>query len=245
MALTGTDRGSGNNNVAGTSLVVTPVSNYAASSFAVLVGAYDNSGANGADPFSSIVDSVGNTWTSRQAALFDPGAASAGVTLRMFTSDMTVSTLTTANNITISFGANSTTAKAWVLHEITSNVVGATISYVQGNVGAGVTSAAPTITTASITIGNAVIGAGAAESANTWAGDADTTNGNWSTQQSNAAGTGAAGMSVTSQRKIVTASATQTYNPTLTSADCILAWIELTEILPSLDPMGAMGFFGI
>lgn len=229
MALSGADRGSGNNNVAGTSLVVTPTSNFAAKSFAILCVAYDNSGASGADPFSSISDSLGNVWTSQQAALFDPGAASAGVTLRIFTSEMNVGKLTTGNTITISFGANSTTAKAWTLNEATSSTANR-IAYVTGNVNVGATSATPTVTTSSITNGNMVVGAGAAESADTWAGDADATNGSWSVHQHNVAGTGATGMSITSQRKVVTAGATQTYNPTLTSADVILAWVEIREV---------------
>jgi hypothetical protein len=60
--------------------------------------------------------------------------------------------------------------------------------------------------------------------------DADTTNGSWSTQQSTAQGTTTNGIAVASQRKVVTATATQTYNVTLDNvADCILGWIQLTE----------------
>lgn len=233
MALTGTNRGSGNHNTAATSFTITPASNFAAGSHAVLCVAYDNSGASGADPFSSISDSVGNTWISRQAALYDPGAASAGATLRIFTSPMLTGALTTSNTITVNFGANSTTAKSWVLHEVTC-ATGSIVRYVTGNVNAGAGTGTPTVTTTSITNGNMVVGAGAAESASTWTQDGDTTNGSWSAQQANAAGTGTSGMSVTSQRKIVSASGTQTYNPTLTSADVILAWIELTEAVSTL-----------
>jgi hypothetical protein len=67
---------------------------------AVLCLAYDNSGASGADPYNSISDSLGNTWTSRQAALYDPGAASAGVALRIFTTNQSAGTLTTGSTVT-------------------------------------------------------------------------------------------------------------------------------------------------
>jgi hypothetical protein len=62
--------------------------------------------------------------------------------------------------------------------------------------------------------------------------DGDTTNGTWSTQQT-ATSTGdatATGLSIFSQRKIVTATATQTYNPTMgDSNDMCLGWIELNQ----------------
>lgn len=213
------------------------------SAWAILCLAYDNAGASGADPYSSISDSLGNTWTSRQAALYDPGAASAGVTLRIFTSDMAVRALGVGDTVTVSFGANSVASKAWCFQEALPGPWG-TMSYVTGGVSVGSASAAPTITTGSIAQNDVVIGAGAAESADTWVADADTTNGNWSAKQSFGAGSGATGMSVVAQRKVVTAAGAQTFNPTLTSADCILAWIQLHETIavgvPSLIvPVGA------
>lgn len=236
MALTGTDRGANNNNVAGTSVTITPGSNFAAGSVAVLCLAYDNSGASGADPFSSITDSVGNTWYTIRRALYDPGAASAGVTLGMFFSYQGVATLTTANTITVSFGS-STTAKAWALHEVLCAT--GYIEILDGNANtAGSATGTPTVTTATVPNGAILIAAAAAESANTFTGDSDTTNGNWSTHQSSAAGTGTSGMSISSQRKVVTATATQTYNPTLTSADCILSWCIFIESHKGLSVMG-------
>jgi hypothetical protein len=75
-----------------------------------------------------------------------------------------------------------------------------------------------------------VIGGGAAEATLAWTGDADTTNGSWTNEQEIGNGTGTSGAAVTSQAKVVTATATQTYNPTLTSADQIIGWIEVTEV---------------
>jgi hypothetical protein len=53
-------------------------------------------------------------------------------------------------------------------------------------------------------------------------------------------------MAITTQGKVVNATATQTYNPTLTSADCILAWIAVEEVaaFTPADPMGMAGYFG-
>lgn len=247
MAITGASRGQNSNNTAGTSFTFQPASNFAANSWAVLVMAYDNAGSAGADPFSSITDSLGNTWTSRIRALYDPGAASAGATLAIVSTDMSVGTLTTAAFITASF-TNNTTAKAWALHEIIPTDSTKRINFVTSNNATGSSTATPTVTTvSSITNGNMIIGGGAAESTNLWVGDADTTNGTWSTHQSASVGTGTSGMAVTTQRKVVTATATQTYNPTKTATDGILAWAEFTEIdaFTPVDPVGMFGFFGI
>lgn len=227
--ITGTDRGSGNNNTGSGSLSITPTSNFTANSFGVLCVAVDNSGAAGSNTISPATasDTVGNTWTRRQNNLFDNGAASAGVEIAIYTAP--ISSLTTGGTITVTWTSTSPTAKAWTLIEFTPSA-GKLINYVTGAIGTGSTTGTPTITSGSITSGDVIIGMGGAESADTWTGDADSSNGSWSTHQHNAAGTGATGMSITSQQKIVTGTATQTYNPTLTSADVILGWIQLTEV---------------
>lgn len=229
-AFTRTARGSGNHNTGATTLVITPASNFTANSFGVLCVAVDNAGASGSTAIApaTVTDSASNVWTLRQSSIYDPGAASAGVETAIYTAP--VATLTTGGNITITWGGStSPVAKAWTLDEFTV-AAGKVAQFVTSGVGTGAASGTPTVTTGSITNADAVIGAGGAESANTWAGDADTTNGSWSTHQSNAAGTGNSGMSITSQTKIVTATATQTYNPTLTSADQILAWVQIREV---------------
>lgn len=244
MALTATNRGSGGNNTAATSLAISPGTNLTAGAFAILAVAYDNSGNQGSDPYASISDSVGNTWTSRVNSLNDPGAASAGAALRIFTS--TVSTLTTANTITVSFGANNTTAKAWTLIEVTSNATNGSVVYVTGAqaTGSGTTQ---TITTSSIAINDLVFGALGQEGNGTRTGDADTLNGSWSTAQSAGFGTTTGGHEIISQYKIVTAAGTQTYNPTATPlGDWAIAWVSVSEVISdSFDPFGQMGFFGL
>src|SRR3990167_3374082 len=127
MALTVINRGSGANKNAGTSYAFSPASNFAASSLAVLVIACDNAGTNGADPITGVTDDGGNTWTQRQAALNDPGAASAGAVCHIWTAP--VVSLTTSVVITVAFGSVSVTAKAYTLTQI-----GPAASYVTGGV---------------------------------------------------------------------------------------------------------------
>src|SRR6185369_4406266 len=209
-ALTATARGTGGNNTGATSVTVTPQSNLAAGSMGVIMIALDNAGTAGSATVcaASMTDSVNNAWTRQQNGLFDNGAASAGVEIAFYTAKLTTA-FTTADNVVVSFGSTSVTAKAWALWEI-APAAGKTVSYITGAIGTGSTTGTPTITTGTITNGDAVIGGGGAESADTWAGDADTTNGSWSTHQHTAFGSGTTGMSVTSQVKVVSADATQT-----------------------------------
>lgn len=245
MALSETIRGSGNNTTSATSVQILPASVFAAGSTAILVLGYDNSGSGGIDPFASITDAHGNPWESVVNALYDPGAASAGVTLRIFLGRITTS-LGIADAITVNF-STATVAKAWVLREVITNTANATIGVVSNGVSTGAATATPSVTTGPIaTVGDMVIGAGASESASTWVGDADTTGGSWTAQTTAAAGTGTSGIAVTTQSKVVNAVGSQTYNPTLTAADRILAWVQLTEVVGgSYDPFGRFGFFGM
>lgn len=241
MALSAANRGVSGNATAATSITITPASNFTAGALAILCVAYDNSANQGLDPYSSISDSVGNTWTPRVNILNDPGNANAGSALRIFTSLIT--TLTTANTITVSFGS-STTAKAWTLTEVTA-ATGFVPSYVTGT-GAIFTSATPTITSGTINNGDLILGVVGREANGTRTGDADTTNGTWSTAQQTGFGTTTAGQEIISQYKIVNATGTQTYNPTFsTSADGNIAWIQILEAGLSFDPMGMLGFFGM
>jgi hypothetical protein len=243
MALSSTPRGTGGNNSTGTTVTVTPGSNFAVWSMGVLVIALDNAGSGGSVPAApaTVVDSVGNTWTRRQNPIYDPNSASAGVELAFYTSLLT-NRFTTANSLVITWDAGvSVAAKAWALWEVTA-AADKMASYITGAAGTGAASGTPTVTTSSLTNGDMVIGGGGAESADTWAGDADTTNGSWATHQHAGFGTGTNGMSLTTQTKVVSATATQTYNPTLTSADQILGWISLREV--TLPRGNFFAFFG-
>ena len=230
MAITGTDRGTAYINTSATTGTFSPASNFAAGSLAVCCIALNNTNTNG-DAYSTftLTDTLGNTWTRRISPLYDPAAANAGVEGAIFTSPMNGGTLATGTVLTITTNV-ATTRRAVTLMEIVPTA-GSTISYVDGAVGTGSNTFTPTITTSSITSGNILIAA----CFNEWdtaptTQDADTTNGSWSTAQSNGGGTTAAGMWVSSQRKVVTATATQTYNLTLDdTTDVILGWIQLTE----------------
>ena len=243
MALTGISRGTGGNNTAATSLTITPAANFAAGSMAILALAYDNAGAQGADPFSSITDNTGNTWTLRTSGLNDPGAASAGCAARIYT--CSVVSLGTGTTVTVSFGAISVTAKAWTLTEVT-----AAVNFAPSFVIAGNSTNSGTIITLGITTGanNFFLACLGAEGSSTITAANDSLNGAWSTQQTTGFGTTTAGIHISSQYKITTGSQAN-YNPTLgTSEDWVAVYMEVTEVSTlstSFDPMGQMGFFGI
>jgi hypothetical protein len=223
MALGGTARGTGSNTTAGLSFTLSPSANFTAGNWAVLALAVDNADTSGtAHSTFTVTDSIGNTWTRRNSTLYDPGAANAGTEGASFTCAQNVGALQTGTVITVTFDA-STAVKTWTLTEVTKTA-GATIQFVAS--------------------GNLVFGFVFNEygTAQTPTGDADTTNGSWSTLQTAEAGTTAAGQSVLTQWKTVTATATQTYNPTLgTSSDCIAAWMVLTEVTVTDFPHTASG----
>lgn len=228
MALSGTQRGTGSDTVSSTTATVTPSGNLAASSWAVLVIACDNSETNGvAHTTFTVTDTKSNTWTRRISPLQDPGSASQGVEGAIFTTAQNGGALTTGDTITITWGVN-TTANTAVLWEVTTS---GTISYVTGGVGSGSSTTTPTVTTGSITSGDMVIGGLFVESGTAVVtGDSDTSNGNWSAAHNIQAGSGTTGMLTSSQYKTTTGTATQTYNPTLDiAADCIAGYIVLTE----------------
>lgn len=239
-AITGTDRGTGTDNTSALTFTVTPASNFSSGTLAVLVISADNSDTNGtAHSTFAVTDSHGNTWTRRFSLVLDPAGASAGCEGAVFTTTQTAGTLTTGSTITVTFDAAST-AECWSLMEITPTA-GHAITYVtNGNSGA-FTNTAPTVDTGSITSGNMVIGCLFNEqgTGQTVAEDGDSTNGSWSTQQTAEIGSAATGMTVASQRKVVTGTATQTYNPTLgTASDSFVGWVQFSETPTSIiDPL--------
>lgn len=234
MTLTGTDRGTGTHNTSALTFTLSPASNFTAGAMAVLCVAVDNADSSGAAHSTfTVTDTLSNTWTRRASPLYDPGAAAAGVEGAFFETMQNGGTLQTGTVITVTFDA-ATVAKAWTLMEVTGSV--GTPTFVTSGVGTGSATTTPTVTTGSITSGDMVIGGLFNEqgTGQTVTGDSDATNGSWSAQQTAEVGTTAAGMTVSSQRKVVTATATQTFNPTLgVSSDVILAWISITEQLPS------------
>ena len=232
MALTGTDRGTGTNNSSATTFTLSPASNFTAGSIAVIAIAADNAHSGGTQYTTwTVTDTLGNTWTRRQTALIDPGAANAGHVGAFFDTVMDGGVLQTSTTITVTFDTAST-AETWTLMEVIG-ASGTTPTFVTSGTGtSGTGTTSPTITTGSIRSGDMVIGglfleAGTTE---TITQDGDSTNGSWSTQQTAEIGSTTSGSNIATQRKVVTATATQTYNPTLGIAgDLCLAWVQYRE----------------
>ena len=234
MALTGTDRGAGFHATAATQVTPKPTSNYTPGTLAVLLIAYDNAGSAGADPYVSVSDPAGNIWTSRQNALTDPGAASAGIAMRAFTAY--IWQLTTADGPQINFGGATPAAKAWAFHEI-AGAAGSTAEYVTGGVANVAATANPTITTGTINIGDFTVAGMGSESTDAITPDSDTSNGSWTTHMTASAGlTTQSNIQITSQRKLqATANSTQTFNQTIVANDYCSIWVQVREVaIPTL-----------
>lgn len=227
MALTATDRGTSFGESSATTFAVSPSSNFTAGTLVLFAVSYDNAGTNGADPYSSIADTAGNTWVSRLDVLNDPGAANEGLVVRLFETYQTAGTLTTGSTITITF-STSVTAKVGTLTQLAGSV--GTPTYVTGATGTG-SSSTPSITTGSITSGDYVFGATGQEGGGTQTGDSDTTNGSWSAQQWVVTNlTGNTNQGITTQGKVTTGTGAQTYNTTInTTRDWSILWAQYTE----------------
>src|SRR5678815_2719396 len=103
MALAITNRGTGTHNTSASSFTLSPATNFAAGATAVLCVAADNSAAAGSsNDFTTVTDTLGNTWTKRQSPVFDNGAASAGVQGAIYDTLQNVGTLQTST-VTVSY----------------------------------------------------------------------------------------------------------------------------------------------
>lgn len=235
MALTCTARGTGSRNTGGeTTYVISPTSDIAANTRAVLCLSVDNSGASGAAPLliTSVTDSLGNWWTRRaQQTRTAASASNDGIVAAIYDVYITRPILTT-DTITVTF-TTTTVARCYALWEVASSVAGllpcpnhCASSAVGGS------STTPTVTTEKTMVTDElIIGCIAAEYGDgTITEDADSTNGTWSTsQEASVGGASAAGAEIVSQYKVVTGTATQTYNATITSADWVPCYITYKE----------------
>jgi hypothetical protein len=234
--LTVTDRGTDTVNTSSTTWVIGPTSTIAAGSMGVLCLSFDNAGSAGSTKILSnatINDSVGNVWTRRLDFIYDPGAANAGVEVGVYTGAITTQ-MTSSDTITVTF-STATVAKTATWSEISASV--GVETYITGaakcdGCTSGQTSGTPQITTASLTVGDATICFMGGESTAAVTGDSDTTNGNWSTQQTDSsAGTNR----IASQAKVqTTTGSTQSYDVTLTSCDWQTAYIQVREVTTSI-----------
>lgn len=232
MALGLTNRGSGTHNTSATSFTLSPGSNLAAGSLAVLAVSADNSSSGGAtNDFGAVTDSLGNTWTRQRNPIFDPGAASAGVQTAIYTTPQNAGALATGTVITVNFGS-SPTAKTWTLTEVT-HAANAEAVVSGGADQAGATTATPSFASSSIAVGDAVLFIVGMEAGTTQTAtaDADATNGAWSTQQYAEIGSTTSGSAIASQGKVQTTTpSAQTYNPTLgISSDLLVSYVIIHE----------------
>lgn len=228
MALTVTAGGTANSTSSSASLALNAGVRCEAKDWIVVCVAADNNGTNGATSTTGVTDAAGNTYTLRADRLQDPGAAGDGVSLRVYVAPCTVP-LSATQQITVAFSPN-TTSKAAAVWRIRPAASGA-VNFL-GESGTVAATANPTHTTASMSAGQLVIGATAAETNVTPTADSDTTNGTWSTAQVATANTGTAGTSavLTTQFKVVTATATQTYNTTLVANDHAVSCLRFSEV---------------
>lgn len=245
MALSGTNRGTGGNATASTTINISPNANLTSGADGIIFIAYDNAGGGGADVFSAFSWTNFTGTASGGSLLNDPGAASAGTVLRWWRA--TGGSITTSSVFTVTFTA-SVTAKAWTFTEIVSDISGATIEQVSFNNAQGNGTTQTISPSPNPLSGMLVIGVLGQEGNGTRTADSDTTNGSWSTAQSTGFGTTTAGQEIISQFKVVNADGAQTYNPTASPlGDWNMAIWAYREIAPAeaFDPFGMMGFFGI
>ena len=184
----------------------------------VVAMAFDNSGGGGADPmtaFAAAPASGAMTVVSAQTGLNDPGAASAGLCTRVNAYRVTTA-INSGTNISISW-TGTVVVRAFVMVKVNSNTGGMIASYRTNHGATGtnvVASATPALTTPSVTNGELVLCWAGCEYGVNLTGDADTTNGTWGTIVTTFNGSTTSGISVGVQGKVVTATATQAFNPT-------------------------------
>lgn len=234
MAITGTNRGAVIGTDSGSNVTFSPTSNYTSGSYAIICIVKDGPGA------ASVTDSHGNTWE----LLVDVNETVADDhNLAVYMSDLSAGNLTTSSVVTAVGTQNDVVC---TFHEIITSVY--PLSYVTGGTGASRTSGNISITTSSIPTDDLTVCAYGKEDSSSFTADGDSTNGSWSTAMT-ATDTTVDGLLLSSQRKIVTGTGTQTYNPTGlgSTGSRLIAWTQFTELAPSssLDPFGTFGIFGI
>lgn len=196
--------------------------------------AASNDGASGAaSGIQRVLQTTDNSTTTGEliSTNYDPGSAEAGTTLYVWRLDIVVAK--TATNAQIVF-SNITNQAACVIYKIQASA--GTVAVRSTGAGATGNSAAPTITATSVGNGDTIFGAISIETDDVVTADSDTSNGSWSTQQTICHDTGADAVTETIavQYKTVTATANQTYNPTLgTARDYAINYLVIYESAPA------------
>jgi len=226
MALTISEAGKNTSTTSSATLVVTLSQSVAAGDMLVVVVAADNAGGGGASSIASVTDSKSHTYTQREIRNRDPGAGAAGATLAIYSAPITTA-MTTSDTVTVNFSPNTTSKVALVWELVTASTE---FPKYLSNGGSTGNTANPSLQSSSITSGDAVIYGLAVESNASLTGDSDTTNGSWAALYSDTANTGSDLTSIVggSQNKVVTGTATQTWNTTIVARDWALGYTVFT-----------------
>lgn len=208
MALTVSNAASNSGITASATITATGINANAGDWLVVCVGASNNGTGGAASLSSTLTESTGNTCVNRGGIInISPGGVSEdGVTLGIWTIEVT--TPISGGTITASFSPNCD--ERTILVQRVEPGSGETISL--QDVGAGATGQASqaSITASSVTSGDTIFGMCVLEQTTvTGTPDADTTNGNWSTQYAVVANPANA---LHMQYKTVSSTGAQTYN---------------------------------
>lgn len=230
------------------SLTVTLGYPMASGSIGVLCLAADNSGASGTTTNlpSTATDTNSNTWTRQQTGIRNRGVANQGVEFAIYTCVLP-SGLAFGNTITITFISVNVPVKTALVYEIAPTGSGV-MSYVTGGVGTGTTATSNSVTTSSITSGDYVVAMVAMEGTtgneDGVTQDSDTTNGAWRAQASGTGGSAAGSITVAAQLKLVTATATQSYDVSfLGSNPNIQGWVQIDDSSTGIPTRQKAAFF--
>lgn len=177
-----------------------------------------NSGSSGVAVSTTSSDNAtggSNTWVQATKINRTPGSvANDGVTMAIFYSILVRALV--SKTITVALSPSSGQGVT-IVGEKAEPDAGEVPSFIGAGAGASGASNAPSITTGSLAVDDVVIGVLGIFSNATVTGDADTTNGSWSSQIG-VTNLGANFRQVRAQRKTVTGAGTQTYNPTIGSS---------------------------
>ena len=233
MALTvtaGTPHASWASTSSGATLVPQLGTTFVVGDMVVIAIASDNAGSSGSAACITTASGTGfGSFTKRNNVVYDNGAAAAGAEIAYFWAICSTDRAST-DTVTINFSPN-TTSKCCLVWNVHSTDAAQYPHTAIGNgsvSGAGATTGTPTLTSGATNVGVGAVtfGAISAETNATVTLDGDTTNGSWSAQLTQVANTGtvATSMRAAGQYKIqTTTDSQQTYNPTLTSCDNIMA----------------------
>ncbi len=230
--MTVTSKGTANYNSTGLINII-PSSNCATGGTLTLCISYNNSLIDGSDPFDSIDDSHGNTWTLRVSQIQSPnGLGGDGVVMRMYTTNQDMSPLTTGDSIDVRFLEDIVVACSFLLQITSDN----SITYTDANSASFPGEYFPTISSISLTTNDIIIGCAAGNNNSNKYGDSDTTNGSWSSNYTDQVSVGISNQLI-SQYKIISGTGVQSYDPQFEEVsdagdELVIGYVVFTDNVP-------------